>query len=87
MRATCKVAERLFKIATIGTGRQAVTAAIFWLKCRAGWSDRPAPDGFEPLGKKAAALLAAGQPNPDTPLGQLMLARQARQQAEGGQPN
>lgn len=36
--ANAKVAENLFKKAT-GDGSKAVTAAIFWLKTRAGWKD------------------------------------------------
>lgn len=36
--ANAKVAETLFRKAT-GNGPQSVTAAIFWLKCRAGWKD------------------------------------------------
>jgi hypothetical protein len=32
------VAESLYRIAT-GTGREAVTAAIFWLKARAQWKE------------------------------------------------
>jgi hypothetical protein len=36
--ATTRVAANLFRIAC-GTGREAVTASIFWLKCRAGWSE------------------------------------------------
>ena len=35
-QANAKVAENLFKIAT-GTGREAVTAGIFWLKTQANW--------------------------------------------------
>lgn len=35
-KAMAKVAQNLFQIAT-GTGRDSVTAAIFYLKCRAGW--------------------------------------------------
>jgi hypothetical protein len=31
------IAERLFQVAT-GTSGEAARAAIFWLKCRAGWS-------------------------------------------------
>lgn len=38
VKANAKVAESLFRKAT-GEGRQAVTAAIFWLKTRAGWKD------------------------------------------------
>ncbi len=37
-----------------------MTAAIFWLKCRAGWSEyAPAPAHAEPLGKKERAQLEA----------------------------
>ena len=32
------MANRLFDIAT-GNTPQSVTAAIFWLKCQAGWKD------------------------------------------------
>jgi len=35
-KALAKVAQNLYQIAT-GTGRDSVTAAIFYLKCRAGW--------------------------------------------------
>ena len=41
--ANAKVAESLFRKAT-GDGRQSVTAAIFWLKTRAGWRERPSSD-------------------------------------------
>jgi hypothetical protein len=37
-KANAKVAENLFRRAT-GEGREAVTAAIFWLKARAGWKE------------------------------------------------
>lgn len=63
--ANAKVAQNLFAKAT-GNGREAVTAAMFWLRCRAGWSEYAAPpappsrDRTEvPLGKKDAAQLAA----------------------------
>jgi hypothetical protein len=36
IRANAKVVEALFRAAT-GDGREAVTAAIFWLKARANW--------------------------------------------------
>lgn len=49
--ANAKVAQSLFKRATEGTGKEAVTAAIFWLKCRAGWRDV----SFSPPGKKEIA--------------------------------
>tara|TARA_R110000787_G_scaffold117540_2_gene228213 strand:- start:404 stop:787 length:384 start_codon:yes stop_codon:yes gene_type:complete len=37
--ANAKISENLFKIAT-GTGREAVTACIFWLKTQARWTER-----------------------------------------------
>jgi hypothetical protein len=38
IKATTRVAENLYRRAT-GEGREAVTAAIFWLKTRAGWRE------------------------------------------------
>ncbi|HEV7255902.1 MAG TPA: hypothetical protein VGN97_22745 [Mesorhizobium sp.] len=38
IKANARVAERLFRKAT-GEGREAVTAAIFWLKTRARWRE------------------------------------------------
>ena len=38
IKANAKVAESLFRRAT-GEGREGVTAAIFWLKTRAGWRE------------------------------------------------
>jgi len=38
IKATAKVAGALFKAAT-GTGQGAITAAIFWMKTRAGWRE------------------------------------------------
>jgi hypothetical protein len=65
IKATAKVAQNLFNMACKPT-REGLSAAIFWLKVRAGWSEyapRP-PSALEPLGKKAAAqadALTAGQ--------------------------
>lgn len=59
--ANAKVAQNLFTRAT-GPSREAVTAAMFWLRCRAGWSEfAPAnrPERGEPMGKKDARELAA----------------------------
>ncbi len=53
-RANAKVAESLFKRAT-GDGPSSVTAAIFWLKARAGWSEAKA----EAPGKKEIEQEAA----------------------------
>jgi hypothetical protein len=38
VEANAKVAENLYRKAT-GEGREAVVAAIFWLKTRAGWKE------------------------------------------------
>jgi hypothetical protein len=38
VKANAKVAENLYRKAT-GEGREAVIAAIFWLKARAGWRE------------------------------------------------
>jgi hypothetical protein len=55
VEADAKVAASPFKKAT-GDGREAAVAAIFWLKCRAGWRERPAEDEF---GKKEQRALEA----------------------------
>jgi hypothetical protein len=54
-KANIKVAENLFRKAT-GDGREGVTAAIFWLKARAGWKETrqteisvPGGQPFEPV--------------------------------------
>ncbi|MEQ9814093.1 MAG: hypothetical protein RLO50_15045 [Azospirillaceae bacterium] len=48
VKANARVAEVLFKKAT-GDGPQSVTAAIFWLKTRAGWREaRPLEDETAP---------------------------------------
>lgn len=49
--ANSKVADSLYKKATSGKHPQAVTAAIFWLKTRAGWRDR-----IEVTGKDGAPI-------------------------------
>jgi hypothetical protein len=52
------VAQSLFQKAT-GDGSQSVTAAIFWLKARAGWRDQPsvAPD-IDELEQQVRATIA-----------------------------
>ena len=57
IKANAKVAGNLYRLAT-GNGREAVTAAIFWLKVRAGWCD-PVPVRQYPLGRKEAREIAA----------------------------
>lgn len=54
--ANAKVAQSLFQRATGGVGKEAVTACIFWLKCRAGWRDQPVELS---VGKKEQAQAAA----------------------------
>lgn len=50
------VAKTLYKVATDPTNPKCVTAAIFWLKARAGWREAQA---VEPLGKKDMAQMEA----------------------------
>lgn len=54
IEANARVAGALFRMATTDHPK-AVTAAIFWLKCRAGWTEGD-PDA---MGKKARAAEAA----------------------------
>lgn len=57
IKANALVAQNLFTIAR-GKGREAVTAAIFWLKVRAGWREQSTGTSGR-QGKKAAADAAA----------------------------
>jgi hypothetical protein len=56
IEANAKVAQSLFRQAT-AQDKPNVTAAIFWLKARAGWQDgsRGTSEREEPPGKKAVA--------------------------------
>jgi hypothetical protein len=56
--ANAKVAQSLFKQATDPRSPN-VAAAIFWMKARAGWSDRPWENGHETPAKKQERLEAA----------------------------
>ena len=66
IKATAKVAQNLFTMACKPT-REGLSAAIFWLKVRAGWSEyAPRPRAEETPGKKEAAerdALTAGDGN------------------------
>ena len=67
IKATAKVAQNLFTMACKPT-REGLSAAIFWLKVRANWSEYapPRPKAEEPLGKKELAereALTAGDDN------------------------
>lgn len=55
-RANAKVGSSLFNKA-IGNGPQSVTAAIFWLKCRARWKEVPIEIAHS--GKVAVAVEAS----------------------------
>ena len=56
--ANAKVAQSLFRQATDPKSPN-VAAAIFWMKARAGWSDRPWESGHETPAKKQELLEAA----------------------------
>jgi hypothetical protein len=75
IKASAKVAGNLYRIAT-GSGREAVTAAIFWLKVRAGWRE---PLGVReyPIGKKEARELAARNAAVGTPWEDLLKRHEA----------
>ena len=55
IEANAKVAQSLFQRATTEKGSAGVTAAIFWLKTRAGWREQQA----EELGKKEQREIVA----------------------------
>ena len=55
-KANARVAENLFRKAT-GEGREAVTAAIFWLKARAQWKERTVSEITTPPDSPIAALM------------------------------
>lgn len=63
--ANARVAESLFRQATHAT-KPNVTAAIFWLKARAGWSDgnergvREEPPGKKAIAREEAKTAAVG---------------------------
>ncbi|HEV7255901.1 MAG TPA: hypothetical protein VGN97_22740 [Mesorhizobium sp.] len=65
VKANVKVAENLFKKAT-GEGREAVTAAIFWLKARAQWKEidrhELVGDPHQPIHEIRRIILVPGQP-------------------------
>jgi hypothetical protein len=58
IEANTKVAASLFKAATDAT-KPSVVAQIFWLKCRAGWSETEGVVPEETPGKKAQAQAQA----------------------------
>src|SRR3954465_11110201 len=65
IKASAKVAGNLYRIAT-GSGPEAVTAAIFWLKCGQDGGSLSVVREY-PMGKKEAQLLAARDTGVGTP--------------------
>ena len=56
LNANAKVAQALFNQAT-GNGKSAVTAAIFWLKTRAGWKETSAHEISGPNGDAVPTVI------------------------------
>ena len=71
IKATAKVAQNLFTMACKPT-REGLSAAIFWLKVRAGWSEYAPKRVEEPLGKKESAERDALTAGDGTEWGQLV---------------
>jgi hypothetical protein len=57
IEATAKVAEFLFKQATTTS----VAAAMFWMKCRAGWSEKTRVEVSTPSGESDLSKLSADE--------------------------
>ena len=72
-KATALVAQNLFRMAT-GEGREAVTAAIFWLKTRGRWSEleKTAERPKAKLGMKEAAQIEAVTAHEDSDWGSIL---------------
>jgi hypothetical protein len=57
IEATAKVAEFLFRQATTNN----VAAAMFWMKCRAGWSEKTRVEVSTPSGESDLSKLSADE--------------------------
>ncbi len=80
VKANARVAESLYRKA-LGEGREAVTAAIFWLKTRAGWKETAV---HEVSGKNGAPIAMAEQ-NPRQLARAILFALElGKRQAESG---
>lgn len=75
IEANAQVAQSLFRQAT-ARDKPNVTAAIFWLKCRAGWHDgsptREPREREDPPGKKRIAELEAKTAHEGTDWGDIL---------------
>lgn len=66
VKANAKVAENLFRKAT-GEGREAVIAAIFWMKTRAGWKETSVTELAGPPPKMVISWMTPGLNLPKQP--------------------
>ena len=73
-KANAQVAGFLFMAAKNGS----VPAMMFWLKCRARWSEPRDPAAAMPFGKKEAAANAAQQLDINSPFDRVIAARAER---------
>ena len=65
IKATAKVAENLYRKAT-GEGREAVIAAIFWLKTRAGWKETSVQENHAQVTHVVRTIVNMPEPAKDT---------------------
>ena len=72
-RTNAVVAGFLFAAAKRGS----VPAMMFWLRCRAGWSESR-DSALSALGKKEERLAQAQQPDLSSPVGEVLAAREQR---------
>jgi hypothetical protein len=80
IKATAKVAEFVFRKATT-EGSQAVTAAIFWMKSRAGWKETSL---HEVSGRDGAAIEVAKHGDRQVARAILQILSSARLEDEAG---
>jgi len=87
-KATEKVAKSLFNRATSGEGRDAVSAAIFWMKARAKWSERHEPERNADDASSVAHRYVVAPPQSESMEEWTKEAERARQnQAPSGLPS
>jgi hypothetical protein len=66
VEANLKVAQSLFQMATQGRN---VAAAIFWMKARAGWRERPLPGEEGPADARTVTVEILRYDDPPAPPG------------------
>jgi hypothetical protein len=73
IEANAKVAQTLFTMATVDKN---VAAAIFWMKARGGWREKPLPDEEPEPVKTVISWMDDGPTPPDLfPLGRKTITR------------